>query len=373
MPMLYGEGKRAFIRLQEEIVKITDDQSIFAWSPQDEHGLDGLVEHVLNRLVGDVTHGLFALSPFAFANCSDIVRSTSSTKTTFQMTNRGVHTQLHIINSNDFTAMDEEKLVETGSRREPLNLSHPDTKHCAVLNCERIGNSGSNLAVVCRRVNKDRTFDQTKPQLFQRYTPLEPLQVTKDIITRCQRTEPVYILKHGTKPDLLHSARKYQKYSIETSELGSYGFPLAYYPTDCIKIDADYKLVIDKAKLMGGPVSPTDRYGAVKYAFPDGVNFALVIRKSGHDLMFNVIGPLDKTETLEQICLSYFPNTPVEQVTCRREWVNSVERAVLRHEAGKQSIHLAIKRRIVTGQRRTIVSLDCITHEPNDTEMDNID
>ena len=31
MPMLYGEGDRAFIRLQEEIIKNSDDQSLFAW------------------------------------------------------------------------------------------------------------------------------------------------------------------------------------------------------------------------------------------------------------------------------------------------------------------------------------------------------
>ena len=31
MPLLYGEGDNAFIRLQEEIMKVSDDQSIFAW------------------------------------------------------------------------------------------------------------------------------------------------------------------------------------------------------------------------------------------------------------------------------------------------------------------------------------------------------
>ncbi|KAF2499418.1 hypothetical protein BU16DRAFT_454367, partial [Lophium mytilinum] len=31
MPMLYGEGKKAFVRLQEEILKTSDDHSIFAW------------------------------------------------------------------------------------------------------------------------------------------------------------------------------------------------------------------------------------------------------------------------------------------------------------------------------------------------------
>jgi WW domain/Heterokaryon incompatibility protein (HET) len=40
MPLLYGEGKRAFLRLQEEIVKKSDDESIFAWcSPIPDFGL----------------------------------------------------------------------------------------------------------------------------------------------------------------------------------------------------------------------------------------------------------------------------------------------------------------------------------------------
>ncbi|EHK17332.1 uncharacterized protein TRIVIDRAFT_137229, partial [Trichoderma virens Gv29-8] len=31
MPMMYGEGKKAFIRLQEEILRQTEDDSLFAW------------------------------------------------------------------------------------------------------------------------------------------------------------------------------------------------------------------------------------------------------------------------------------------------------------------------------------------------------
>jgi len=32
MPMLYGEGPKAFLRLQEEIIKATSDMSLFAWA-----------------------------------------------------------------------------------------------------------------------------------------------------------------------------------------------------------------------------------------------------------------------------------------------------------------------------------------------------
>ena len=37
MPLLYGEGPHAFLRLQEEILKTTDDHSIFCWDWNREH------------------------------------------------------------------------------------------------------------------------------------------------------------------------------------------------------------------------------------------------------------------------------------------------------------------------------------------------
>jgi hypothetical protein len=45
MPMLYGEGARAFIRLQEEIIKQTEDSTIFAW--RSKHALypRGILAH----------------------------------------------------------------------------------------------------------------------------------------------------------------------------------------------------------------------------------------------------------------------------------------------------------------------------------------
>ena len=51
MPMLYGEGSNAFIRLQEESMEASDDHTIFAW-----------------RADIDSPHGLLADSPSAFAD-----------------------------------------------------------------------------------------------------------------------------------------------------------------------------------------------------------------------------------------------------------------------------------------------------------------
>ena len=56
MPLLYGEGQKAFMRLQYEIVQSRDDdESIFAWT-------DALLS----------TSGMFAQSPAAFADSGDI-------------------------------------------------------------------------------------------------------------------------------------------------------------------------------------------------------------------------------------------------------------------------------------------------------------
>jgi hypothetical protein len=56
MPLLYGEGKRSFRRLQEEIMKVTDDYTIFAW----------VVNERLEMVPSFATTGLLAESPQNF-------------------------------------------------------------------------------------------------------------------------------------------------------------------------------------------------------------------------------------------------------------------------------------------------------------------
>lgn len=58
MPLLYGEGQRAFIRLQQEIARHSKDESLFTWSP----GYLGF-------------YGLFAPSPDCFAECGNVRRT----------------------------------------------------------------------------------------------------------------------------------------------------------------------------------------------------------------------------------------------------------------------------------------------------------
>ena len=86
MPMIYGEGEKAFIRLQLEIMKLSDDHSIFAWTG---HG------HGHDQKQG---RGLLASSPKEFVNCSNVRRFGDDTQTSaFSMTNKGLHIKLPLI------------------------------------------------------------------------------------------------------------------------------------------------------------------------------------------------------------------------------------------------------------------------------------
>ena len=83
MPLLYGEGGQAFIRLQEEIIRQSDDQTIFAWSNAPTH--DPWIKH-----------GLLASHPSAFAASATLQRRHTDSPP-WAITNKGVQISLALI------------------------------------------------------------------------------------------------------------------------------------------------------------------------------------------------------------------------------------------------------------------------------------
>jgi hypothetical protein len=85
MPLLYGEGNKAFIRLQEEIIRHTDDQSIFAWISS-RGAATGRANHR-----GRDSGSVLASSPAAFAGSEEITLvDTQEVSAPFSITNRGI-------------------------------------------------------------------------------------------------------------------------------------------------------------------------------------------------------------------------------------------------------------------------------------------
>ena len=80
MPLIYGERENSFIRLQEEIMRILDDHSLFAWRAKNQNGL-------------------LASSPAAFIRSHNIIQFNPFNTLNNPMTvsNRGIHLDVRFI------------------------------------------------------------------------------------------------------------------------------------------------------------------------------------------------------------------------------------------------------------------------------------
>jgi hypothetical protein len=144
--MLYGEGEKAFERLQLEIIKTSDDQSIFAWTGDENRGPSGLL----------------AKSPDDFRRSHDIcqVIDTNPDPAPYEMTNKGLRISLHL---------------------EP----HPtiDDANWATLNCRR--DDSAPLLRILLKYDSPRTY--TRVNLHQ----LEPGNSTSESVTEIYVKERV--------------------------------------------------------------------------------------------------------------------------------------------------------------------------------------
>jgi hypothetical protein len=144
MPLLYGEGQNAFIRLQEEIMKISDDQTIFSWdyariTPEQNFGLN-IALNLGNR------KGLLATRPAAFKQCSHIIPDeVGEPRKPYIMTNMGLQIELPLV------------LLPQTSR-------HP----FAILACSYTGDILSLLALPVLKVNDYQYSRQGDPFLIHR-------------------------------------------------------------------------------------------------------------------------------------------------------------------------------------------------------------
>ncbi|KAI0591574.1 HET domain-containing protein [Pyrenophora tritici-repentis] len=89
MPMLYGEGERAFYRLQLEVIKHSNDHTIFAWESSNEAWLPT---------------SMFASSPTQFASASQLLRTPPQVQgqlEPYELTNHGLRMTLPCIPVGD--------------------------------------------------------------------------------------------------------------------------------------------------------------------------------------------------------------------------------------------------------------------------------
>jgi ankyrin repeat protein len=127
MPLIYGERENAFIRLQEEIMKISDDHSLFAWQSTDNRG------------------GCLAASVASFRNSSSIVQSNSSELSDNPpiVSSRGIHLDVRFMSSG------------------------PGRLGFAILNCCEQGSQDDFIAIHLRDLSLTmKHFERTRSEEF---------------------------------------------------------------------------------------------------------------------------------------------------------------------------------------------------------------
>ncbi|KAK3987656.1 vegetative incompatibility protein HET-E-1 [Cladorrhinum sp. PSN332] len=149
LPIIYGEGENAFLRLQEEIIKRSDDHSIFAW---------GTLGHPDNNIpvssaadIDDIdfdtlsgTIGILARSPADFEGMDHVVVSPPSTQTISDhtLTNKGLNIQLPVV---------------------PVQFGHASEKHfLAVLNCQSELEESPRLGLLLTETSTPNVLLRTK-------------------------------------------------------------------------------------------------------------------------------------------------------------------------------------------------------------------
>jgi hypothetical protein len=152
MPLLYGEGRNAFIRLQLEILRMSDDETIFAWEGETASNT-----------------GLLALSPASFRNCENIGQIIfDKERPEYYMTNKGLRMGLLLWRRTAITTGDGQ-----GSGKEV---------YVAPLNCTR-NPSGHPVAI---HLKKDEADKVGVTNGFTRYSPrsgvsLVTVEITQDL------------------------------------------------------------------------------------------------------------------------------------------------------------------------------------------------
>ena len=149
MPLLYGEGENAFLRLQLEILKVSDDESIFAWQ-------------------GENNGNVLAPSPSSFRGFKDAAfEVVVKDRPEYTMTQKGLRAELRLIREE--TTRSDVRLLA------PLNIKNSQGQLAMILQADS-------------RITRYKRYCRTAvcsfdPEDVTRYSPsgVEVVYVSQDL------------------------------------------------------------------------------------------------------------------------------------------------------------------------------------------------
>jgi hypothetical protein len=246
MPLLYGEGEQAFFRLQEEIMKTSDDQSIFAWEDQ---CLDDDVS--LFESHGTLLRSPLARSPAEFSKARDIVPYRQQQAShPYTLTNYGLrmNVPLHRLRNSGGTT--------------PVYL--------AELTCHYEGDFSGSLGIYIRPIKSD--------QYARDHTKRGPV-----VVDSVSHYPPVSATIFLRKDALLPSSEDFDRHHGILARLHSpeHGFEVAYaLPHDqWMRIRGRSAIILDPGQ-----------YSAIAFKRKDGTQFTIIMSHGGSNKLYESYG-----------------------------------------------------------------------------------
>lgn len=301
MTPIYGEGEKAFLRLQLEILATSDDESIFAWT-------DGR----------SLNSGLLAPSPAAFANSGDVHRTRFDVgRPPYSMTNKGLCME---------PLLAESPVLNFDFRKFPADF------FLMPLNCGRRNNSRSLLAIILNQ-NSHRQFARVFPNRlleleFEKLKTLHAKQYGNTLRSGIFTRELVYVRQqHYTVPSLL----KHYSFSVTSRPPLKYIIWEGQYPTPYSDDKTDWDILHNGNRISDNQLRGFSKYNRATLVFTDQGRDLFVLL-----LHISIRKPLAKVLVIKDHSSSYGPvglamvditeldEDKVHEVVKQLEWDKSV-------------------------------------------------
>jgi hypothetical protein len=200
MPLLYGEGKiKAFRRLQEEIMKVSEDETLFAWES---------TEFTTNV---SMTTDVLASDPKDFSEARDLVPFSSDTpRSPYSMTHRGLRIWLEILDPRDSDKLSTQALRQWARPlRSPVMIWSDNSLAWAALRCHVANNFHDNVMIPLRHLGADIYQRDASTNVILIPTPtVSPSAALKEVYVRNSRINSIYYGVHRRHGFLFRSLPK---------------------------------------------------------------------------------------------------------------------------------------------------------------------
>ncbi|KAI1407251.1 HET-domain-containing protein [Hypoxylon sp. FL1857] len=266
MPLLYGEGSKAFVRLQEEIIKTSNDHTIFCWSR--------------NSSMRAGWNSMLAPSPTAFVDAGDYVPIDAwGSPMPYSLTNLGLSIYLPVV----YTLTQLFVVLDAG-----LLGGHLNMRACIAMERTNPRRSGSNILDRSRSqhsptmLSKEATDTRERLSLLIRSRHIDRVEAPSKIFIRSFDVPPVF--KHGVLLFVDPTAKRLLSTGKRGSPLGAVGYDIRTHPPH---IFDETTALLGLHRFVGGSSFVTSSLLRICFKSPQETDFYL---------FFAVISPLSGKE-----------------------------------------------------------------------------